>query len=426
MAIAQTPSPLSNVISSKTYNALWYQATGDTSETAISKATAAAATDGAPFVYIPAALFPYDLNLVTKSPAVSYVQESSVISGYGSPEGIFPAPVGWLYQQFDGLNGDTLWGKVTGTGTTGWSLIGGTSIVNALSPLVAPLQRTMDWTAIVVAGQNDADTALNVSTQVFGISPLIQPENAAGIPIYALVTLNNASPVLNRLLDQRVGFQLQNDGPTSRAILYFRPFGAARYRLHWRETYGSYSGTLDPSVPTENALVYMSYLRKPLGTDATTARTTFGFGNDVILTPSASVSRAGIIGDGLLGYRYGSVNCPDAPVSAENGNSDIDLNSVQPADLVNPGTNWWHTAIKLIPPTPTSSGKWAAYHNGVLVKIFDTNTNFPRGGAGTNYNYTTNSFMTYITGTDVGTGLVHYRTRMVETSDLTLGNTLTF
>jgi hypothetical protein len=132
MAIAQTPSPLSNIISSKTYNALWYQSTGDTSEVAISKATAAAATDGAPFVYIPAALFPYNIGLVTTNPAVSYVQESSVLAGYGTPEGVYAAPIGFLYQQLDGANGATLWKKNTGTGTTGWVLIttSGTALVD--------------------------------------------------------------------------------------------------------------------------------------------------------------------------------------------------------------------------------------------------------------------------------------------------------
>ncbi|MCI0349115.1 MAG: hypothetical protein L0Z53_06780 [Acidobacteriales bacterium] len=47
----------------------------------------------------------------------------SVTSGSGSPEVIVAGGVGALYIQTDGLRGQTLWRKYSGTGSTGWSLI---------------------------------------------------------------------------------------------------------------------------------------------------------------------------------------------------------------------------------------------------------------------------------------------------------------
>lgn len=49
-------------------------------------------------------------------------QSGSGHDGVGSPEGVFPGPVGWYY--VDTSTGD-LYVKVTGTGNTGWVLVTG-------------------------------------------------------------------------------------------------------------------------------------------------------------------------------------------------------------------------------------------------------------------------------------------------------------
>jgi hypothetical protein len=105
------------------------------------------------------------------------------------------------------------------------------------------------------------------------------------------------------------------------------------------------------------------------------------------VSPSATIARIGLIGDGAGGYRFGSVNAPDGAAAGENGATDIDANAIQPSGLVAPSTSWFHVKIKLIPPTPTQTGRWGAYLNGVLQATFTTNTNFPRGSLATNRNY---------------------------------------
>jgi hypothetical protein len=44
----------------------------------------------------------------------------SVFGGNGTPEGIVPAPVGSMFMRFDGIPGNTLYVKESGTGNTGW------------------------------------------------------------------------------------------------------------------------------------------------------------------------------------------------------------------------------------------------------------------------------------------------------------------
>lgn len=54
------------------------------------------------------------------------------LSGAGSPEGVVTAPVGRLYVQTDGVGGNTLWNKKSGTGNTGWGLYDNSQIVNVM------------------------------------------------------------------------------------------------------------------------------------------------------------------------------------------------------------------------------------------------------------------------------------------------------
>lgn len=386
MAIAETPSPLSRVLASKTYNALWFQQTGFTSEQTISAAIAQAATDnpsGGATVYVPLLLFPYNIGLVTLSPLVNLALESSVLAGYGSPEGVVPGAVGFIYQQLDGANGAVSWNKVSGTGTTGWSLI---SNVN-LGPITAITNRYIDW-VVTWGGINNGDLA-TVSGVIEGVS---RSHQLAGTPIAMQTTAGGTSPVLNVTSDGRRSGQWFN-GTGTNVCMVFRPttYGAANiFALPFiGPTFPTSTGTLGTTAePPQFGLStsISAWCRKVAGGDSSSCRMTFGFANNTTANPSRTVPRVGILGDGAGGYKYGSVNCPDGGAGT-NADNDIDANAVQPADLVAPGTNWWHTRIKLIPATPTSGAKIACYHNFTLVTTFTLSTNFPRGHLGTSDNY---------------------------------------
>lgn len=51
--------------------------------------------------------------------------DRSVSSGSGSPEGVVTAKIGSIYLRTDGASGTTLYTKVSGTGNTGWEVVGG-------------------------------------------------------------------------------------------------------------------------------------------------------------------------------------------------------------------------------------------------------------------------------------------------------------
>lgn len=66
------------------------------------------------------------------------INDTLVSSSSGSPEGVKIAPVGSLYLRKDGSSGTTLYTKVSGTGNTGWSVVGqpsgiGTVVYSTLS-----------------------------------------------------------------------------------------------------------------------------------------------------------------------------------------------------------------------------------------------------------------------------------------------------
>lgn len=134
-----------------------------------------------------------------------------------------------------------------------------------------------------------------------------------------------------------------------------------------------------PGVESSLAVVIAGWMRKRLAGDATSAAQFVGLiNNNGDINRSTRVARIGIMGDGGSGFRFGSVNCPDAPPGgADNGATDIDGGSFQPAVLVNPGANWFHVKIKLVPATPTQSGRWGAYLNGRLVATFTNANNLP-------------------------------------------------
>lgn len=73
MSIPQTPSPLSNILAAKIYNAAWFS--GSTEEAQITAAIVAAATDGATHVHIPASMLPYNASAVTFNTSIRMIRE---------------------------------------------------------------------------------------------------------------------------------------------------------------------------------------------------------------------------------------------------------------------------------------------------------------------------------------------------------------
>jgi hypothetical protein len=159
----------------------------------------------------------------------------------------------------------------------------------------------------------------------------------------------------------------------------------------FRDVYGPTTSVLGPSVPKLMAVEFLAWCRKRTALDATTARVTFGFADNTILFPSAEVARIGLLGDGALGYRIGSVNCPiAAAVAVQNANNAADANFFAPPELANPGVVPFHIRIKMIPPTPNSGGLWACWINGRLdpLAVFRNPINFPRGSGAVDAQWT--------------------------------------
>lgn len=75
MSIPQSPSPLSNIIAAKTYNAAWFS--GATKEAQITAAIAAALADGALYVYVPANMLPYNASQVVFSTSIRMIAEGT-------------------------------------------------------------------------------------------------------------------------------------------------------------------------------------------------------------------------------------------------------------------------------------------------------------------------------------------------------------
>lgn len=325
----------------------------------------------------------------------------SITCGNGSPEGVVTANPASLFLQKDGATASKLWQKDAGTGNTGWILIGVsmtlTDTVNAINTAVANIALKQNrWVETRIGiqglGQNDGDTFVAADfvaeTRYSPIGVLI---NAQAMMVVPSGFFNQFS---YHIVDQRHCWKIKPATPAGAGQsknVHFRPYnisGTVPQRIDFRESFGSMvSPALDASVPLPLACSISAYLRKEAGGDSSDARFTFGFCDFAVTAPSATVARNGLIGDGAGGYRFGSVNCPDGAAAGENGPTDIDVNSFQPAGLVAPSTNWFHVRIKMIPPTPTQTGRWGAYLNGVLQATFTSNANFPRGSGATNRNY---------------------------------------
>lgn len=91
MSIPQSPSPLSNILASKTYNAAWFS--GATKELQITAAIAGAVVDGALYVFVPANMLPYTAANVTFNAAIKVVREGAPLDYYSilTPDGTVPS-----------------------------------------------------------------------------------------------------------------------------------------------------------------------------------------------------------------------------------------------------------------------------------------------------------------------------------------------
>lgn len=81
MSIPQVPSPLSQILTAKTYNAAWFAQTGDTNAQTVQRAIDAGAADNTlvagtcQAIFVPANLLPYDANVVVFNTAIKMIRE---------------------------------------------------------------------------------------------------------------------------------------------------------------------------------------------------------------------------------------------------------------------------------------------------------------------------------------------------------------
>lgn len=229
------------------------------------------------------------------------------------------------------------------------------------------------------AGINDGD---NINPPIGGwTKQALQGNNVPTDVLFQQIAGVNTAAKLNGLNGRRTMRTIPT--ATVGSLWFFRPFQAGQNPVGFGDAFLPTTGAVafDPTLAgmPDPSVTIAAWVRKFGAGDASDCRDFFGFTYVRIIAPSGSIARIGLLGDGAGGYRYGSVNCPDGTNAAQNLATDVDAGAVQPADLAAPGTGWWRAAIKLIPPTPTQSGRWAAYHNGRLVKVFDQLANFPRG-----------------------------------------------
>jgi hypothetical protein len=241
---------------------------------------------------------------------------------------------------------------------------------------------------LLIGGLNDGD----------GI-----PAPAAGFPGFArfqtvdpsfnyvmLLPTAGGTIVQSRMLDgRRVASWFNLAGNNS--VWLFRPGGGVPWFLDFGSPlFQPLTSPLLGLLPAPQfgwATEVMAWCRKLNAGDGSSCRMGFGFANNTVTSPSGPIPRCGLMGDGAGGYRYGSVNCPDGLIGGANADGDFDVNPSQPADLVAPGANWWHTRLKMIPALPNQSARWAAYHNGGPARLFTQEANFPRGHQTTNDHY---------------------------------------
>lgn len=295
--------------------------------------------------------------------------------GNGNPNGNVTASPGRLYLQLDTPK---LWQKKVGSDANGWILVGAT------------VNRIEMFTKIVGVGDGDAI----LFTDLVGYSRGWGNYAGGNIGLW-VAPAGLISTYTFRRLDNRRCIQLRPGATQTQGAsvaMMFKPAGlntSFPFSMDFfADAFPAIAGTITPDDRLQApAWSIAAWLRKQGAPSLTGCQQCFGFMTTPTTYPEAEVPRAGLLGDGVTGFLFGSVNCPDGAASGNNAPSDRNINSVQPAELVDPGTNWFHVRIKFIPPTPTQSGRWGAYLNGKLVATFTAVTNFPRGSATVNDNY---------------------------------------
>lgn len=256
----------------------------------------------------------------------------------------------------------------------------------SLSQLLDPLTRGLEL-RLLIGGLNDGD---GIPSPAAGFQGLARFQPADPATNYSILSgTAGGTTVQVRTLDGRRSAQWFGVAG-SNSVWVLRPGAngsAALFCDCGDQGFQPLTAPLAGSLPTPQfgwATEIMAWCRKLNAGDASSCRMGVGFANNTVTSPSGPVPRVGILGDGALGYRYGSVNAPDGLIGGPNGDGDIDAGFVQPVDLNNPGAAWWHSRIKLIPALPGQNAQLACYHNGALVKVFTTAANFPRGHQTTN------------------------------------------
>jgi hypothetical protein len=193
--------------------------------------------------------------------------------------------------------------------------------------------------------------------------------------------------------DQRFAYQF---APTlaAGALLTFKGFNATEqpalgFRQNWDgdTALGSIEAAVIDGLPL--ASVVQAYLRKLNNVNITSARQRFGFSYSNLsgLGSSAIKPTVGLFGDGVAGFRCGSVHCPDGAAAGQSAFGAADAGAVSPPILANPGLSWWHCKVKMIPPTLASPAAVGVYVDGRLVFQSQLLANFPRGSLATNRGY---------------------------------------
>jgi len=313
-----------------------------------------------------------------------------ILWGTGSPEGVVVGTIGDLYLDYTTPG---FYQKLTGVDTnTGWSLMGLTS---GQASQLAGVGRFIEVRSRAQAA-NDQDDVIISEIQGYGrFGPGFgsSPNNLA---IWNAAFSTRATIKVSTVADDRRAFLVKPSSGASSAgnsvNMIFRPHvltSSIPESIDFRPTVGTFTSTPTSDVPMGMCAAIRARLRKETGGDGSHARFCFGFADAAVTFPSGPISRIGLIGDGLGGYRFGSVNCSDGLGSGDNGATDIDPNAVAPAELLNAnlGTKWFDVEIRMTPPTPTQAGRWRAFLNGVLIATFSSSVNFPRGSQTTNRHY---------------------------------------
>lgn len=162
---------------------------------------------------------------------------------------------------------------------------------------------------------------------------------------------------------------------------------ASEMLAHMRDTVPAIE-TVQPAGQAY-ACVCQAWLRKANNVNQCWSRQFFGFGffNITPIGASAQHPRVGIMGDGANGFRLGSVHCPDGLAAGQSGQAAADAGFVQPPTLLNPGLNWFHVRVKLVPMTPVTPPAVGIYLDGALQVSYNSNAHFPRGQLAANQNY---------------------------------------